>query len=101
LPAPLGPMTAMRRALRAPDRLVQAVTAVTGLVLVLWFGLTMVWPAISGEPVGLLSGLYPGENGIAALQMGLGVFIAGAVAILVLSVMVSGLLYARLGRRAA
>jgi len=95
------PMTAMRRALRAPDRLVQAVTAVTGLVLVLWFGLTMVWPAISGAPVGLLSDLYPGENGIAALQMGLGVFIAGAVAILVLSVMVSGLLYARLGRRAA
>ncbi|WP_170333205.1 efflux RND transporter permease subunit [Ruegeria arenilitoris] len=89
------PMTAMRRALRAPDRVVQGAVTATGLALLIWFGVTMVWPAISGAPVGLLSGLYPGSDGIAALQMGLGAFIAGAVPILVLSVVLSSLLYVR------
>ncbi|WP_170762156.1 efflux RND transporter permease subunit [Ruegeria lacuscaerulensis] len=95
------PMTAMRRATRAPDRVVQAALAFTGLTLLLWFGLTMVWPAIFGSPIDGLSGLYPGEDGIAALQMGLGVFASGAVLILVLSIVLSGLLYIRLRGRAA
>jgi multidrug efflux pump subunit AcrB len=94
------PMTAMRRALRAPDRVVQGAVTATGLALLFWFGVTMVWPALSGSPVGLLSGLYPGEGGVAALQMGLGAFLAGAVAILVLSIVLSGLLYVRLRGRA-
>ncbi|MES0826201.1 efflux RND transporter permease subunit [Ruegeria sp. SCP11] len=90
------PMTAMRRAMRAPDRVVQGAVVATGLVLLLWFGLTMVWPAITGAPFGLLSGLYGGAESVAALQMGLGAFIAGALPILLLSVVLSSLLYARL-----
>lgn len=95
------PMTAMRRAARAPDRVVQGALGGTGLLLMLWFGATMVWPAIVGTPAGLLSDLYPGEDGVAALKMGLGAFLAGAIPIVVLSVIFSGLLYARLKARAS
>ncbi|MCG7520244.1 efflux RND transporter permease subunit [Ruegeria sp. Ofav3-42] len=95
------PMTAMRRAARAPDRVVQGAVACTGFLLLLWFGLTMVWPAMNGAPVGVLSSLYGGEDGIAALQMGLGAFAAGAALILVLSVALSGVLFARLRGPAA
>ncbi|WP_037316585.1 efflux RND transporter permease subunit [Ruegeria halocynthiae] len=93
------PMTAMRRALRAPDRMVQAALAGTGLALVLWFSVTMVWPAVTGAPLGVLSGLYPGAGGLAALQMGLGAFVAGAAVILMLSIALTGLIYARLKER--
>ncbi len=95
------PITAMRRALRARDRMIRGALAGTGLVLMLWFGVTMVWPAVFDTPIAALSGLYPGEDGIAAFQMGLGVFAAGAIVILVLSVLLSGLLYARFKARAA
>ncbi|MBO9445662.1 efflux RND transporter permease subunit [Ruegeria sp. R14_0] len=90
------PMTAMRRAARAPDRVVQGALACTGLAMLIWFGLTMVWPAVYGAPIGAVSGLYAAEDGIAILQMGLGAFLAGAAVILVLSVTVSGLVYSRL-----
>ncbi|NVO57897.1 efflux RND transporter permease subunit [Rhodobacteraceae bacterium B1Z28] len=93
------PMTAMRRAFRAPDRVVQGALSTTGLALLIWFGVTMVWPLLTDAPAALLSGLYPGEDGIAALQMGLGAFLAGAVPIVVLSVVLSGLLYVRLKGR--
>ncbi|WP_299888949.1 efflux RND transporter permease subunit [uncultured Ruegeria sp.] len=93
------PMTAMRRAMRAPDRVVQGALAGTGLVLMVWFGLTMVWPMVADAPVGLLSGLYPGDDGAAILQMGLGAFLAGAIPIVILSVVMSGLVYVRLRGR--
>ncbi|WP_171124352.1 MULTISPECIES: efflux RND transporter permease subunit [unclassified Ruegeria] len=95
------PMTAMRRGLRAPDRVVRGALAVTGLVMLLWLGVTMVLPAVTGIPFGPLSGLYAGEDGLAVLQMGLGAFFAGAVLILLLSVTLSSLLYVRLKGRPA
>ncbi|WP_170772649.1 efflux RND transporter permease subunit [Ruegeria lacuscaerulensis] len=95
------PMTAMRRALRAPDRVVQAMLTATGFVLLVWFGLTMVWPVATGAPISMLTGLYGAEDGIAALNMGLGAFVAGAAMILVISIALSGLLYARLKGRMA
>jgi hypothetical protein len=64
-----------------------------------WFGLTMVWPMVADAPVGLLSGLYPGDDGAAILQMGLGAFLAGAIPIVILSVVMSGLVYVRLRGR--
>lgn len=94
------PMTAMRRAARAPDRVVQGALACTGLALLLWFAVTMVWPAFTGAPLGVLSGLYAGESGMAILQMGLGAFVAGAALILFFSLAASGLLYARFKRSA-
>ncbi|WP_109312947.1 efflux RND transporter permease subunit [Ruegeria sp. AU67] len=94
------PMTAMRRAARAPDRVVQGTLACSGLALLSWFTVTMVWPAIYGAPIGFLSGLYAGEEGMAILRMGLGAFVTGAALILFLSVAVSGLLYTRLKRPA-
>ncbi|WP_170415192.1 efflux RND transporter permease subunit [Ruegeria atlantica] len=90
------PMTAMRRAARAPDRVVRGALACTGLTLLLWFALTMVWPAIYGAPIGALSGIYAAEDGMAVLRMGLGAFVAGAALILCVSVTVSGLIYVRL-----
>ncbi|CAD0184137.1 Multidrug transporter MdtC [Ruegeria sp. THAF57] len=95
------PMTAMRRGLRAPDRVVRGALTVTGLVMLLWLGVTMVLPAVTGTPFGPLSGLYAGEGGLAVLQMGLGAFFAGAVLILLLSVTLSSLLYVRLKGRPA
>ncbi|SDX15766.1 Multidrug efflux pump subunit AcrB [Ruegeria halocynthiae] len=93
------PMTAMRRALRAPDRVVRAAVCVTGAVLAVWLGVSMIWPALTGAPVALLAGLYPGADGLGILQLGFGVFAAGAVLILLLGVVLSNLLYARLSGR--
>jgi len=94
------PMKAMRRAMRAPDRVVQGSLLATGFVLLMWFGVTMVWPAISGSPAGVLSALYPQEEGVAALHMGLGAFLAGAVPIVLISVVASSVIYVRLKDRA-
>lgn len=94
------PMTAMRRAARAPDRVVQAALACTGLTVLLWFALTMVWPVFYGAPIGVLSGLYAPDDGMAILRMGLGAFVAGAALILCVSVIISSLLYVRLRRPA-
>ncbi len=94
------PMTAMRRALRAPDRVVKGAVTGTGVALALWLGVSMVWPALSGAPLGLLSGFYPGEDGLSILRMGFGLFAAGAAIILVLGFAASGLLYGRLSGRA-
>ena len=94
------PMTAMRRALRAPDRVVQAAVGATGLLLLAWLVATMVWPFVTGAPVSVLAGLYPGADGLSALRMGLGVFAMGAMLIVAVSVGVFSLLYARLSGRA-
>ncbi len=94
------PMTAMRRAMRAPDRVVQAAVGATGLLLLAWLVTTMVWPFVTGTPISVLAGLYPGADGLSALRMGLGVFAMGAVVIVAVSVGVSSLLYARLSGRA-
>ncbi len=93
------PMTAMRRALRAPDRVVQGAVTATGVALALWLAVSMVWPAVSGAPLGPLSGFYPGDEGLSILRMGFGLFAAGAAVILVLGVSISGLLYGRLSGR--
>ncbi|MBO9411608.1 MULTISPECIES: efflux RND transporter permease subunit [unclassified Ruegeria] len=95
------PITAMRRAVRAPDRVVQGALAATGTALLVWFGITMVLPVVTGAPLGILSGLYGSADGLVALQMGLGAFVAGAVVILVLSIAASGLFFARLKARSA
>ncbi len=93
------PMTAMRRAVRAPDRVMQGAVAATGAALLIWFAVTMVWPALTGAPVGALSALYPGDEGVAVLNMGLGAFLVGAIPIVVLSFVASGMLCARLKDR--
>ena len=94
------PMTAMRRALRAPDRVVQAMVATMGAALAMWLGLSMIWPAVTGAPLTLLAGFYPGADGPGILRMGFGLFAAGAVVILVMGIVISGLFYGRLSGRA-
>ena len=94
------PMTAMRRAIRAPDRVVRAAAVGTGAAMLIWLGLTMIWPLLAGSPLGLLSSLYGGEKSMAVLQMGLGAFAVGAVVILVVSLILSGLFYVRFSSRA-
>ncbi len=94
------PMTAMRRALRAPDRVVRIAVRATGAALAVWLGVSMIWPAVTGEPMVLLSDFYPTPDGPIVLQLGFGVFAAGATVILLLGVLLSSLLYARLSGRA-
>ncbi|KIC46487.1 acriflavine resistance protein B [Ruegeria sp. ANG-S4] len=95
------PITAMRRALKAPDRVVKGSVTITSAVLAAWLAVCMIWPAVTGAPMAVLAGFYPGEDGLAILRMGFGLFAAGAAVILALSVLVSGLLYGRLSGRAA
>lgn len=95
------PITAMRRALKAPDRVVKGSVTITSAALAAWLAVCMVWPAVTGAPMAVLAGFYPGEDGLAILRMGFGLFAAGAAVILALSVLVSGLLYGRLSGRAA
>ncbi|WP_171209010.1 MULTISPECIES: efflux RND transporter permease subunit [unclassified Ruegeria] len=94
------PMTAMRRALRAPDRVVQGSVVATGAALAVWLAVAMVWPVVSGAPLASLVQFYGDEDGMALLRMGFGVFAAGAALILLVSVTLSGLLYGRLSGRA-
>ncbi|WP_171130975.1 MULTISPECIES: efflux RND transporter permease subunit [unclassified Ruegeria] len=94
------PMTAMRRALRAPDRVVQGSVVATGAALAVWLVVAMVWPVVSGAPLASLAQFYGDEDGMALLRMGFGVFAAGAALILLVSVTLSGLLYGRLSGRA-
>lgn len=105
------PITAMRRALRVQDRLVQGAIATMALALMIWFGLTMVWPLLTGAPIGLLSGFYAAPSDLVdirpyaeaqqspVLRTGLGAFLTGAIAILILSVVAFSLLYERLRGR--
>ncbi|WP_171183885.1 efflux RND transporter permease subunit [Ruegeria sp. HKCCC2117] len=94
------PMTAMRRALRAPDRVVRGALMATGAALTVWFVLTMIWPTVTGAPIGIFQGLYADADGIPVLQMGLGAFLAGALPILVLSMVLSAVFYGRFTRSA-
>ena len=93
------PMIAMRRALRAPNRMVRIVVRATGMTLAVWLGVSMIWPAISGAPLRLLAGLYPTAEGSGVLQTGFGVFAAGAALILMLGVVMSNVFYVRLSGR--
>ncbi len=93
------PMTSMRRALRAPDRVVRNAVRATGAALAIWLGASMIWPVVTGAPLALLSGLYPAAEGPSVLQMGFGVFVAGATVILLVGVVLSSVLYARLSDR--
>ncbi|MEX0277967.1 MAG: efflux RND transporter permease subunit [Ruegeria sp.] len=95
------PITAMRRALKAPDRVVKGSVTITSAALAAWLAVCMIWPVVTGAPMAVLAGFYPGEDGLAILRMGFGLFAAGAAVILALSVLVSGLLYGRLSGRAA
>ncbi|WP_170605923.1 efflux RND transporter permease subunit [Ruegeria arenilitoris] len=94
------PMIAMRRAMRAPDRVVRGAVAATASALFLWLVASMVWPALTGTPIGFLSGFYPGDEGLTILRLGFGIFAAGAAIILILGVTISGMLYGRLSGRA-
>lgn len=94
------PITAMRRAFRAPNKVVRTAAIGTGAAMILWLGATMIWPILSEGPIGLLAGLYGGEDGADLLRMGLGAFAAGAAVILAVSLLVSGLLYARFSSQA-
>ncbi len=93
------PMTAMRRAFHAPDGAVRGIVVAMGVVLAAWLAISMVWPALTGAPVGVLSGFYPGLDGLGALRMGFGVFAVGACIILLVGLMLSGLFYRRLSGR--
>jgi hypothetical protein len=66
----------------------------------LWFAVTLVWPMVSGAPVDPLVGLYGGADASEILRMGLGAFVAGAIPIVILSVLLSGMFYARFKSRA-
>ncbi len=93
------PMTSMRRALRAPDRVVRNAVRSMALALAAWLGASMVWPLVNGAPMGALARFYPGADDPGILQTGLAVFAVGALLIFVIGVFLSSALYARLSGR--
>ncbi|MCB1343081.1 MAG: efflux RND transporter permease subunit [Pseudooceanicola sp.] len=83
------PLTALRRALRAPGRVRGVVTACLALVLA-WMAVTVGWAAATG-------GLPPALAGLAGAGMGaaFGLFLGGAVAAVLATYAVSGLVLRR------
>ncbi|TMV10278.1 efflux RND transporter permease subunit [Ruegeria sediminis] len=93
------PLTALRRALRGADWLMRGSVVATGVLMLAWLGATMVWPLVNGalpEPLSRLASVPEDAN---PMQVGLGLFVVGALAILALGMAVSALLYTRYSGR--
>jgi len=94
------PLTALRRALYSPNRALRGVVLVTGVLVLGWLAATMGWVLVQGAlPAPLLAAL-PALAGLEPLRAALGLFIAGAVAIVATVYLTSALVYARAARRA-
>ncbi|KUJ76392.1 acriflavine resistance protein B [Ruegeria marisrubri] len=96
------PLTAMRRALRGPDGLVRAAIVGTGVVMLVWLGLTMVWPLVSGRLPEVVTWMSDAPDSANIMRVGFGLFLIGAVAILGIAIGLSAILFRRFsGQRRA
>ena len=91
------PLTAMRRAMRGPDRRVRGVIYLVWLAMLGWLGATMIWPLINGALPAQITALVPMLSGLSVLQAGFVLFVAGALAILVLMMLLGLVVFARGG----
>ena len=86
------PLTALRRALRGPNRALQYVVGGTLAVTVLWCALTVAWVAFAGALPAPLAGLLPDMVPMRAAFL---MFIAGMVALVVVVYAVSAVIWSR------
>lgn len=84
------PLTAMRRAMRGPDRRVRGVVYLTWATMLAWLGTTMIWPLVNGALPAQLSSRVPALSGLPVLQAGIMLFFLGALVIMVIA-MILGL----------
>ena len=86
------PLTALRRALRGPNRALRPVVGATLAAVVAWCALTLVWAAVAGALPAPLAGLLPG---LAPMRAALGLFGAGVVVLVVAVYATAALLWSR------
>lgn len=93
------PLTALKRALRGPDRLARWAVVTCGISTLGWLGLTVVWPAVFGSLPPRLVEIVPQIADRPPMVAGMALFVAGAFALTLLAMAVSSLVLARRGRR--
>ncbi|WP_171175703.1 efflux RND transporter permease subunit [Ruegeria sp. HKCCD8929] len=93
------PLTAMRRALRGSNTVARGAAAGTGALMLAWLGVTMIWPMINGTLPAVLTAALPMLDGLPVAQAGLGLFLIGALTILVMASLASALVFSRLSAR--
>ncbi|SLN65546.1 Multidrug efflux pump subunit AcrB [Falsiruegeria litorea R37] len=91
------PLTAMRRAMRGPDRRIRGVIYLAWIAMLGWLGATMVWPLINGALPAQVAALVPMLSALSVLQAGFVLFFAGALAILILMMLLGLIVFARSG----
>ncbi|MCU9838672.1 efflux RND transporter permease subunit [Ruegeria sp. WL0004] len=93
------PLTALKRALRGPDRLARWAVVTCGISTLGWLGVTVVWPAVFGSLPPRLVEIVPKIADRPPMVAGMALFVAGAFALTLLAMAVSGLVLARRARR--
>ncbi len=89
------PLTAMRRAMRGPDRRVRGVVYLTWATMLAWLGTTMIWPLVNGALPAQLSSRVPALSGLPVLQAGIMLFFLGALVIMVIAMILGLAVFAR------
>lgn len=93
------PLTALKRALRGPDRLARWAVVTCGISTLGWLGVTVVWPAVFGSLPLRFVEIEPKIADRPPMVAGMALFVAGAFALTLLAMAVSGLVLARRARR--
>ncbi|NDW43771.1 efflux RND transporter permease subunit [Ruegeria sp. PrR005] len=93
------PLTALKRALRGPDRLARWAVVTCGISTLGWLGVTVFWPAVFGSLPPRLVEIVPQIADRPPMVAGMALFVAGAFALTLLAMAVSSLVLARRGRR--
>ncbi|WP_164659375.1 efflux RND transporter permease subunit [Tropicibacter sp. Alg240-R139] len=89
------PLTAMRRAMRGPDRRVRGVVYLAWTAMLAWLGTTMVWPLFNGVLPPQLSAIAPVLTGFSVLQAGMVLFFLGALIIMIVAMILGLVILAR------
>ena len=87
------PLTALRRALRGSHGGMRWLAGTTGLGLLGWMGATLGWVAVTGALPAMLIRTVPQLAELPALQTGLGLFAAGALALIVAIYLVASMAF--------
>ena len=93
------PILALRRALRSPNRGLRATVGLSLFATLIWLVPTVVWPIVTGVLPAPLLGVLPVLELMPAMQAGLLMFCAGALALSVLAYLAAAALYARYSAR--
>lgn len=95
------PLTALRRAMLGPNGGIKVTLSVAGLAIAAWLAATMGWVIATGALPRRIVDLLPETIQSGPLQTALALFVAGALAIVVVTYLISALLFGRAMARAA